>query len=113
MVRRNWTYFPEALLEVVWQEAVEERVGTGVGVRQDDSEEVDASGGAGLRDDDHQIDHIDDEERQPAEHKDHHDHHHHARHFALWASAFGEADARPRGLHLHEKQERDYNDNDG
>lgn len=73
----------EALLEVVRQKAVEQRVCTGVGVRQDDSEEVDPSSGTGLWDDDHQVDHVDDEERQPAEHKHHHNHHHHPSHLTL------------------------------
>lgn len=52
------TYFSEALPEVVREEAVEHRVGAGVGVRQNDGEEVHAGGGAGLGDDDHQVDHV-------------------------------------------------------
>lgn len=83
ITRRYSTYFSETLFEIVRQETVEHRVCTGIGVGQYDSEEVDASGGTGLWDDDDQVDHVDDEERQPAEHKHHHDHHHHTRHFAL------------------------------
>lgn len=91
-------YFSEALFKVVRQEAIEQRVRTGVGVRQDNGEEVDAGSDAGLWDDDHQVDHVDDEERQPAEHK----HHHHPRHLALGTPTLGEACARSRGLHLQE-----------
>lgn len=97
-------YFSEALFKVVWQEAIEHRVGTGVGVRQDDGKEVDAGSSAGLWDDDHQVDHVDDEERQPAEHKHHHDHYHHPRHLALWTPTLGEACPCSWGLHLQEKQ---------
>lgn len=96
-------YLSEALLQVVRKEAVEHRVGTRVGIGQDDGEEVNAGGDAGLWDDDDQIDNVDDEERQPAEHKHHHDHHHHPRHLALGASTFGESRPRPRGLHLQGK----------
>lgn len=98
------THFFEALLQVVGQEAVEHRVGAGVGVRQDDGEEVDGGGGAGLRDDDDQVDHVDDEEGQPAEHEHHHDHHHHLRHLALRTPSLGEAHPLPRGLDLRHKQ---------
>lgn len=73
----------EALLEVIRQKAVEQRVCTGVGVGQDDGEEVDPGSDTGLGDDDHQVDHVDDVERQPAEHEHHHDDHHHARHLSL------------------------------
>lgn len=89
------TYFSEALLEVVRKEAIEHWVGAGVGIGQDDSKEVHASSGAGLWDDDHQIDHVYDKERQPAEHKHHHNHHHHPRHLALRTPAFGKACPRP------------------
>lgn len=78
-----YPYLSEALFQVVRQEAIEHRVGTGIGVGQDDGKEVDASCDAGLRDNDDQIDHVDDKERQPAEDKHHHDHHHHPCHLAL------------------------------
>lgn len=93
-------YPSETLLQVVRQEAVEDGVGAGVGVGQDDGEEVDAGSGARLWDDDHQVDDVDDEEGQPAEHKHHHDHHHHPGHLALRAPTLGESGTSPGGLHL-------------
>ena len=88
-------YLSEALLEVVRQEAIEQRVGAGVGVGQDDREEIDAGRDTGLRDDEHQVDHVDDEERQPAEHKHHHNHYHHPGYLPLRPPALGEARPRP------------------
>lgn len=81
--RESGPYPSETLLQVVGQEAVEDRVGAGVGVGQDDGEEVDAGSGARLWDDDHQVDDVDDEEGQPAQHEHHHDHHHHPGHLTL------------------------------
>lgn len=73
----------EALLEVVREEAVEDWVGAGVDVGEDDQEEVDCSGGFALRDDMNQVDNVGGEEGQPTKHKHQHDDHHHARHLAL------------------------------
>lgn len=71
----------EALLEVVGEEAVEEWVGTGVDVGEDDEGEVD--GVVGLRDNVNQVDDVGSEEGQPAKHKHQHDDHHHACYLSL------------------------------
>lgn len=71
----------EALLEIVGEEAVEERVGAGVEVGEDDDDEVD--GLVGGWDDVNQVDRVGDEEGQPADHKHQHHHHHHARDLSL------------------------------
>lgn len=81
----------EALLEVVGEEAVEDRVGAGVDVGEDDQEEVDCSGGFVLRDDVNQVDNVGSEEGQPAQHKHQHDDHHHARHLALRLTPLSQA----------------------
>lgn len=57
----------KALFEVVGEEAVEERVGAGVEVGEDDNDEVD--GFVGRWDDVNQVDHVGDEEGQPADEK--------------------------------------------
>lgn len=79
----------EALLEVVWEEAIEDRVGTGVDVGEDDQGEVD--GGVGLRYGVKQVDNVRSEERQPTNDEHQHDDHHHARHLALRLTALGPA----------------------
>ena len=88
----------EALLEVVGEEAVEERVGTGVDVGEDDQEEVD--GGVVLGDDVDQVDDVGGEEGQPANHKHQHDDHHHARHLTLRLTPLSHACTRTRRPHL-------------
>lgn len=85
---------PEALLEVVGQEPVEQRIGTAVGVRQDDGEEVHPYHHAVLREYEHQVYHVNDVERQPAEDEHHHDYHHHAGHLPLGAPALGKSRSR-------------------
>lgn len=79
----------EALLEVVREEAIEEWVGTGVDVGEDDQEEVD--GGIVLRDDDNQVDNVRREEGQPTKYKHQHDDHHHARHLTLRLTSLSQA----------------------
>ena len=88
----------EALLEVVWEEAIEHRVCTGVDVGEDDQGEVD--GGVGLGYGVKQVDNVGSEERQPTNDKHQHDDHHHARHLALRLTALGPAHAHACWPHL-------------
>lgn len=73
----------EALPEVVREEAVEDWVGAGVDIGEDDQEEVDGSIGIALRDDMNQVDHVGSEEGQPTKYEHQHDDHHHACHLPL------------------------------
>lgn len=91
---------PEALLEVVRQEAVEEWVGTGVDVGHDDQEEVDAGSDTVLWYDEDEVDYVGGEEGQPADDEDHHDDDHHAGDFAFRAASPGQARPGPGRLHL-------------
>lgn len=74
-------HFLEALLKIVREEGVEDWVGTGVDVGEDDQEEV--QGGIVLRDDVNQVDNVGCEEWQPTNYKHQHDDHHHACHLTL------------------------------
>lgn len=94
-------HLPEALLEVVRQEAVQEGVGAGVDVGEDHDEEVEDGTDAGLRDDVDQVDHVGGEEGQPAHHKHHHDDHHHACHLALRLAPLGQARPHAGRPHLN------------
>lgn len=71
----------KALFEIVGEEAIEERVGAGVEVGEDDDDEV--HGFVGRWNDVNQVDHVDDEEGHPADQKHQHHDHHHARDLTL------------------------------
>lgn len=91
---------PEALLEVVGEEAVEERVGAGVEVGEDDDEVDDFVGGW---DDVNQVDRVGDEEGQPADQEHQHHHHHHARHLSLRPPPLRQACAHAGRPHLEDR----------
>lgn len=71
----------EALFEIFGEESIEEWIDAGVEVGEDDDDEVDS--GVGHRDDVDQVDHVGDEEGQPADEKHQHHDHHHARDLTL------------------------------
>lgn len=74
---------PEALLEAVGEEAIDDRIGTAVGIRQHHHEEVDAKEGWLLWQWADNIDYVEDIEGEPAKDEDSHNSHHHAGHSAL------------------------------
>lgn len=73
----------EALLEVVREEAIEDWVGAGVDIGENDHGEVDCGGAFALRDDINQIHYVGGEERQPTNDEHQHDDYYHACHLAL------------------------------
>lgn len=80
-------HFLETLLEVVRQEAVEDGVGAGVYVGEDDQDEVDCGGDVVLGYCINQVDDVGGKERQPTQDKHQHDDHHHASHLTLRLAA--------------------------
>lgn len=81
----------EALLEFVREEAIEDWVGTGVDVGEDDHQEVDCSGGIVFRDDMNQVDNVGCEEGQPTKHKHQYNDHHHSCHLTLRLTPLSQA----------------------
>lgn len=94
----------EALFEVVREEGVEERVGAGVDVGEDDQEEVDGRGGFVLRDDVDQVDDVGGEEGKPTNHKHQHNDHHHAGHLTLRSTMLRPACTHTYRPHLEGRQ---------
>jgi len=84
-------HFLEALPEVVREEGIEDWVGAGVDVGEDDQEEVDCHVDIVLRDDMNQVDNVGGEEGQPTKYKHQHNDHHHARHLPLRLAALSPA----------------------
>lgn len=73
----------EALLEVIREESIENWVGTGVDIGENDQGEVESVSSSVLGDDVNQVDNVGSEEGQPTKYKHQHDDHHHACHLAL------------------------------
>jgi len=74
---------PEALLEAVGEEAIDNRIGTAVGIWQHHHKEVDTKEGRLLWQWADNIDYVEDIEGEPAKDEDSHNSHHHAGHSTL------------------------------